>query len=91
MIKNLIKICSNNELILNILCKKHIKAKILKEFKEIKYKNVFESDAKFVPYEIIQKYELKVFVDSTLGLECLGIGEKAFAIPLGCKPSHKKI
>ena len=28
--------------------KKHIKAKILKEFKEIKYKNVFESDAKFV-------------------------------------------
>ena len=90
LIKNLIKICSNNELILNILCKKHIKAKILKEFKEIKYKNVFESDAKFVPYEIIQKYELKVFVDSTLGLECLGIGEKAFAIPLGCKPSHKK-
>ncbi len=90
LIKNLIKICNESKINLNVLCKKNIKKKLIKEFNEIKSNNIFESDANFLPYEIIQKFELKVFVDSTLGLECLAIGEKALAIPLGCMTKHKK-
>ena len=90
LIKNLIKICTDLKIRFNILCKKNVKKKIVGEFSEIKLSNIFESDASFLPYEIIQKFELKVFVDSTLGLESLAIGEKALAIPLGCMSKHKK-
>lgn len=90
LIKNLIKICTDLKIKFNILCKKNVKKKIVDEFSEIKLSNIFESDASFLPYEIIQKFELKVFVDSTLGLESLAIGEKALAIPLGCMSKHKK-
>ena len=42
--------------------KKNVKKKIVDEFSEIKLSNIFESDASFLPYEIIQKFELKVFI-----------------------------
>ncbi len=90
LIKNLIRICNELKIKLNILCKKNIKKKLIEKFNEIPPSSIFESDANFSPYETIQKFELKIFVDSTLGLESLAIGEKAFAIPLGCMSKHKK-
>ena len=67
---------------------KNVKQILIKEFKQIEPENITESDAQFLPYKLIQKYELKIFVDSTLGLESLAIGEKALAIPIGCKNKH---
>ena len=88
LIENLISICTTTKLVLNILCKKNVKQILIKEFKQIEPENITESDAQFLPYKLIQKYELKIFVDSTLGLESLAIGEKALAIPIGCKNKH---
>ena len=64
-----------------------IKIKGYKEPSE-KVKNIIESDGNFFSYEVIQKYNLKIFLNSTLGLESLAIGEKSYSIPLGCHKKH---
>ena len=88
IIKNLINICKRNKIIFNILCKKNIKNILSNEIRDIKPENILESDGNFFSYEIIQKYNLKIFLNSTLGLESLAIGEKSYSIPLGCYKKH---
>lgn len=83
IIKLLYKICKKKKLKMDICCKKNMKKKLLAEFRFLKSDSVIESKGQ-KSYEIIQKYKLNIFKNSTLGFESLAIGEKTFSVPAGC-------
>ena len=67
---------------MDICCKKNMKKKLLTEFRFLKSDSVIESKGQ-KSYEIIQKYKLNIFKNSTLGFGHL-LWRKTFSVPAGC-------
>lgn len=83
LIKKIFEICKHESIGFNILCKKNVKNLIINEIKDIKPIDILESKSTLASYNYIQKYNLKIFMNSTLGFEALSIGEKCISFPLG--------